>query len=139
MKTYLTKIIACAIIISTCFSCTVEPVSNDVINPEINSSDLTLADPCNGNNPRARLTNNGSINFDLEILTLDGILLNHEYNITPGSSTSWLHFVPGEVIFSVTNTSIEDEKLVYEMLTCMEFDMEIDIDNKLTDAEPIQL
>jgi hypothetical protein len=139
MKTNLTKIIACAIIMSTCFSCTVESVDNNVINPELNSADLTLADPCSGNNPRARLTNNGSINFDLEILTLDGILLNHEYNITPGSSTSWLHFVPGEVIFSVTNNSIEDEKLVYEMLTCMEFDMEIDVDNQLTDAEPIQL
>ena len=137
MKTYLTKAIACAIVLTTCFSCSIEPIDN----PQsiTITSEESLLDPCTGVNPTARLTNNGDVNFDLEIYTIDGILLNHEYNIAPGSASTWKSFVPGETMFSVTNSTYEDEKVIYTMNTCMEFDMEIGVDNKLTSATPVTL
>ena len=139
MKTYLTKAVTFVMVLSTCLSCTVESAEDSNFNlnsEEISVEASAMNEPCNGDNPKARLTNNGTTNFDLEIYTIDGILLNHEYNVAPGSSTSWLYFVPGETIFSVTSTTVEDSKVHFPMGTCMEFEMEIGEDNLLTDSVP---
>lgn len=141
MKTYLTKAIASAIVITLFFNCSIESIDNSVNALNVNQSELddsTPVDPCIGQDPKARLTNNGSVIFDIEIYSLDGVLLNHEYSIAPGETTAWKPFVSGETMFSVSNSVVADEKVVYTMGTCMEFDMEIGADNKLTAAVPVQ-
>lgn len=141
MKTYLTKAIAFAIIITSCFSCSIESIDDSTNAFTINDSvaeDLPL-DPCVGESPKARLTNNGTITFDLEIYNLSGELLSYENNITPGEISSWQTLVSDETVFSVSNTLIPDDKVMYTMNTCMVFEMEIGPDNKLTGAVPVQL
>lgn len=138
----LLKTIALVIVLTTCYNCTTESVDN-IQEELIANSDVSVLDApnvaCSGTIPQARLTNNGTVPFNLEIYSMEGTLLNHEYNITPGNTTSWKPFIEGETLFSVTNDTFEDEKVIYTMGTCMEFDMEIGIDNKLTSATPEQL
>ncbi|WP_299229275.1 hypothetical protein [uncultured Psychroserpens sp.] len=137
----LLKAIAFAVVISTCYNCSVESIDNseeiaNISEPIVQDEALN---PCVGANPTARLTNNGNVSFDLEIFTIGGDLLNHEYNVMPGNVSSWKSFAPGEVIIAISSTVTNDFKIVYEMDPCMEFDLEIGIDNLLIDSVPTQL
>ncbi len=116
-------------------SCSVEQI--EMSDQSVENLQPLYSQDCSDQDPKARLTNNGTVNFNLEILSIDGILLNSEYNIQPGSVTSWKYFPQGEILFSIDNSNFQDEKVVYIMNTCMEFDMEIGSDNLLTNAVPI--
>ena len=138
MKTNLTKALALALALNLCFSCTVDPVNDSEIEtPQFQQS--IASNPCNDEDPVARLTNNGTVTFHLEIYSMDGVLLNHEYDITPGSTTSWKSFESGETLFSVTNSSFTDFKEVIVMDNCTQLDMEIDGNNILISTTPEQL
>lgn len=130
--------VAAATMALTSFNCSVEPV--DYIEQEINLSEDEISfetnDPCVGSNPEARITNNGTVPMNLDILDDSGNVVGFVHNLLPGNTSSWISFPPGEVMFSVSNDFVEDEKVIYEMTTCMIFDMEVDPDNKLTSAEP---
>jgi hypothetical protein len=118
-------------------SCSTEQV--EINTQSVENFQYLDSQDCTDQDPKARLTNNGTVNFNLEILSIDGVLLNSEYNIQPGSVTSWKYFAEGEILFSIDNSIFQDEKVIYIMNTCMEFDMEIGSDNLLTNAVPIQL
>jgi len=118
-------------------NCSVEEF--EIPNQSIENLQLFDSLDCTDQDPKARLTNNGTMSFDLEIHSMDGMLLYLEHNILPGSITSWNSFPSGEIQFSIENSNIQDEKVVYTMNTCMEFDMEIGSNNMLTSAIPVQL
>ncbi len=145
MKPNLTnKAIAFAIVFTTFFNCSIESIDNSqseslIVQEEIQT--VTESTTCSGSNPTARITNNGTVIVDFEILTIDGTLLDSEYSLAPGESSSWKTFDQGDIIFSITNEdpNINDLKVAYNMSACMEFDMEIGPDNLLTTATPESL
>lgn len=135
MKTLL-KYIASAILLLALLNCTSEPLSNE--NPEIIETQTALdVNACVGENPEARITNNGTVPIDLDILNENGDVVGFVHNLAPGNTSNWLSFLPGEILFAVSNDFFEDEKVVYTMAICMTFDMEVDGANTLTSAVPI--
>ena len=70
MKTYLTKAIAFAIVITTCYNCSVESVNN--IDSESNNviqinEPLEVDDVCVTQEPQAKMTNNSLLNANFEV------------------------------------------------------------------------
>jgi hypothetical protein len=112
------------------FGCTSEQINSDSL------SDFEANDDCVGVNPQVRITNNGDVNFDLDVFGDQG-LVGFVHNIAPGETSTWITFDAGEMLFSVSNDSYEDEKVIHHMTTCMEFNMEIGSDNQLTSAVPV--
>lgn len=135
---YLLKNIACAILLLSVFNCTTEPVGN---NQELNttqSQESTLDDYCSGQSPKARITNNGTVNVNLEIFNEAGSLIGHDYGVTPGQTSDWSTFATGVTTFVVSNVN-SDKIIVIDMDTCMAYDMVIGTNNQLTSDQPIHL
>lgn len=137
----LLKTIALAICISTCFSCSVEPI--DSSNPELNISEefqeTADVNVCTSNDPEVRITNNGTVAINLHVINGTDATVASVTNLLPGEVSSWLSFETGEMLFSVTNDVVQDIKVTYTMDTCMIFDMEVDSNNELTSTVPQQL
>lgn len=140
---YLLKSFAYALVMFTFFNCATESVDSNLeenlLTPAVQqelepSSDTT----CNGYDPKARLANHGTIDFDLEIYDESGALLNAEYGIEPGSFTVWTTFPPGEITFVVGNANAQ-KIVVIDMGTCMAYDMLIGENNQLSSDQPIYL
>jgi hypothetical protein len=144
MKNLLKNTIACAIVMTTCFSCSVEPIESEQLEESValnNSTTPNTQDPCSGQDPQARITNNGTVAVTLQIATLEGVVLHTVQDLAPGNASSYLMFAEGDTIFSIekNTTGINDEKVVYAMGECMSFDIEVDTDNLLTTAVPVVL
>lgn len=134
--------IACAILLLTVFNCTTESVDNTQELSEITQSQETNAvasvTTCNGQNPKAKITNNGSIDVNLEIYNESGVLVGHEYGIEPGGHSDWMTFVVGETSFVVSNVNA-DKVIVLDMDTCMTYEMVVGTNNQLTSDVPTSL
>ena len=132
--------VALATMVLTSFNCSDEPIGyteqelNIIFDNDI-STEANNVD-CVGSNPEARITNNGTVPMNLDILDQDDNVVGFVHNLLPGDTSSWIAFPPGEILFSVSNDFFEDEKVVYVMNTCMIFDMEVAADNNLSSAEP---
>jgi hypothetical protein len=144
MKNLLKYTLACAIVMTTCFSCSVESIENEQLEDSFvieNSVTPNTQDPCTGQDPQARITNNGTVSVTLRIVTVEGVVLHTVQDLAPGNNSSYLMFAEGDVIFDVSKntTGISDEKVVYSMGECTSFDIEVDTDNYLTNAVPQNL
>ncbi len=139
---YLLKNIACAIVLLTVFNCATEPVDNSQeLSQTTQSQDSNSVAPavtCNGQSPKARITNNGTIDVNLEIYNESGVLVSHEYGVEPGEHSDWKTFVTGETTFVVSNVNA-DKIIVLDMDTCMIYDMIVGDNNQLTSSQPTDL
>ena len=134
----LLKTIAFAILLTTLYNCTSEPLDDfdqEQILIENVQQPADVAN-CSGDNPEARITNNGSVSVDLDIFNEDGDIVGFVHNLAPGNTSNWISFPPGDILFAVSNDTYEDEKVVYTMTTCMIFDMEFESDNSLSGQTP---
>ncbi|NQX86459.1 MAG: hypothetical protein HRT67_11255 [Flavobacteriaceae bacterium] len=138
----LRKIMIATIVIFMMSACSIEPL--DTENSSIDSENATanqsnqsneVDDGCVDANPRVRLTNNGQVNYDLDVY-IGNTQLGSVHDILPGETTEWIIISEGEILFAVSNDTYMDEKVLYDMTLCMEFDMEIGVDNQLTSAVP---
>lgn len=136
MKNLLKNTIACAIVMTTCFNCSVESVEEQSFETPINQNVL-----CVDQDPQARITNNGTISITLQIATLDGTILHTVQDLAPGNTSSYLTFAPSDIIFNVikNTTGVTDDKVVFTMGQCMSFDMEVDSSNALVGNSPSNL
>lgn len=149
MKNLLNKAIACAIVMTTCFNCSVEPIENNQFEMPLKASLETeeiqvsqdIQDPCSGQDPQARITNNGTTTVTLEIANMEGTILHTVADLAPGAVSGYLTFAPDDIIFNVSKDAINvmDEKVSHNMSTCMSFDMEVGADNNLVPSNPINL
>ena len=140
MKTNLLKAVALAIVMTSFFNCSVEPTDEleNTVPTEALIIQQTLVDPvsCSGQNPRARLTNNGTIPFDFKILDLNGIVIESEDNVMPGVTSDWKTFPDGQFIFAISNVNFFGEKVSYAMDFCTELNLEINVNNQFAEAQP---
>ena len=122
----------------TIFSCTTETVDN--FESEIiieNDPVLQANDACDDSIPEARITNNGTVAINLDIINEDDEVVGFVHNLLPGNTSSWISFQPGEILFSVSNdTHVRDVKVVHNMTTCMIYDIVVESDNELSDDGP---
>ncbi|MDG5491534.1 hypothetical protein [Psychroserpens sp. SPM9] len=141
MKNLLKNTIACVIVMTSCFNCSVESIENDQLEASMLESSALQLDPCSNQDPQARITNNGTVPVTLEIATIDGTILHTVVDLAPGSVSGYLTFASDDIIFNVSKntTGITDEKVTHTMEQCMSFDMEVDTDNYLIDTVPVSL
>ena len=122
-------------------SCTVEPT--DVVvtasDSETSSPDAIFDTNCANDLPKTRMINNGTINFDLQVINIAGVSELTISSIGPGTTTNWNDFNVGEVLFAVSNNEalVNDEKVVLQMDTCMGYEIVIDSNNEITSLTPI--
>lgn len=110
--------------------------SERIDSENLSASDIN--DDCVGVNPQVRITNNGDVNYNLDVFDEQG-LVGFVHNITPGETSTWITFSEGEMFFAVSNDTYEDKKVLYFMSTCMEFNMEIGTNNELTSAVSVNV
>ena len=138
MKNLLKNAIAYAIVLTTCYNCSVESIELEQFQE---SQFETPNIQCTNQDPQARLTNNGTVDITLQIVTIDGVILHTVQDLAPGLSSGYLTFASGDIIFNVSKntTGIDDEKVVHTMNQCMSFDIEVGTDNYLTGSVPQNL
>lgn len=145
MKNLLKRAIVCAIVMTTCFNCSDEPIENNQFESSFETENPLAfqdsQDPCADQDPQARLTNNGTSEVTLEIANMDGTMLHTVEDLAPGDSSGYLTFAPDNIIFNVTKTAfgVGDDKIIFEMDTCMSFDMEVGADDNLIPSTPVNL
>jgi hypothetical protein len=91
---------------------------------------LTSCDECDGENPRARIVNNGSETASVQIKTSGGNTENIN-NVDGGASSEYKSYDAGEVTFTI---AFDKEDIVEKvnMQACYEYDVVINSDNKIT-------
>jgi len=110
--------------------------TNEVVQQIENS--VASDSSCTNQDPKARITNNGTTNVDLEIYNVNGDLVGHEYSVEPGHHSDWIEFSCGETTFLVS-TGSADKLVVINMGTCMMYDMEVGSNNQLVSNQAVQL
>ena len=127
-------------VMTTCFNCSVEPIENSQTETlsiqEIAISNQAAAMNCNGSNPKARISHNGTLPADYEIYDASGAFIGAAYDVMPGSISDWITFPAGNVIFNITIDSMSDQKVGFSMETCTELNMQLDSNNELMDVQP---
>jgi hypothetical protein len=138
----LLKAIACAIVVSTCYNCSVE--SADSIQDELLVSQEATADfvlpevQCANQDPQAVLTNNSLLSADFEVFDQFGLLMTHAYGVSAGDTSPTLTFPDGITTF-VVSTLNSTKEIKIDMGNCMSYEVVINEFNQLNTDVPIQL
>lgn len=89
---------------------------------------------CKGEDPRARVVNNGSQSVSVHIQTSGGNTVNIN-NIDAGMSSEYQSFAPGAVDYTITvgnGNNSNDYQTSVTMEECFEYDIQIDENNQIT-------
>ena len=88
---------------------------------------------CKNEDPRARVVNSGTVQVDVHIETT-GNTVNIN-NVQPGTSTEFVSYAPGYVLFRITvgsgGSAVDYESNVL-MEECFEYDIVLSSDNIIT-------
>jgi hypothetical protein len=138
----LLKAFAYAIVVSTCYNCSTEPVEtiqeDSVITQDEVVSFDTPDDVCTNQDPQAVLTNNSLLAVDFEVFDQFGILITHAYGVGVGDASPVLTFPDGVVTF-IVSTSASTKEINIDMGNCMIYEVEIDENNQLNTDVPNSL
>ena len=85
---------------------------------------------CNGEDPSARIINNGSQIAGVQIKTSGGNTVNIN-NVAPGTSSPYSSYAAGQVTFTIKVNNIDYVKTV-DLSTCYQYDIAIDANNNIT-------
>jgi len=85
---------------------------------------------CKGEDPSARIINNGTYTASVQIKTSGGYTVNIN-NVDPGTASPYTSYAPGEVTFTITVNSNEYVKTV-NLSQCYYYDIAIDNANNIT-------
>jgi hypothetical protein len=85
---------------------------------------------CKGEDPRARIINNGTNKASVQIKTSGGNTVNIN-DVDPGTSSGYSSYAAGQVTFTIKVNSIDYVKTV-DMSKCYDYDIAIDGNNNIT-------
>lgn len=91
------------------------------------------SDACDGEEPRARIVNNGSDKASVQIKTSGGNTENIN-NIETGTMSDWRSFAAGETEFTVVVTGSTDTLVLVTMLECYEYSINISSADQVTSS-----
>ncbi|WP_143434683.1 hypothetical protein [Hymenobacter roseosalivarius] len=102
--------------------------------PLLVSSLLALAasgcKKCEDEDPRARITNNGSQRASVQVQTTGGNTVNLN-NVDPGTSSDYASYAAGQATFTLKINNVDYTKVV-EVVKCHEYTIAIDRANGIT-------
>ena len=85
---------------------------------------------CKNEDPRARITNNGTQKASVQVKTSGGNTININ-NVDPGTSSAYASYAPGEVTFTIVVSNASYVKTT-TISQCYEYDIAIDQANVIT-------
>lgn len=85
---------------------------------------------CKGEDPRARIINNGTQKASVQVKTSGGNTININ-NVDPGTSSDYANYSPGQVTFTITVSNVNYVKTT-DISTCFQYDIAIDRANVIT-------
>ena len=85
---------------------------------------------CKGEDPRARITNNGTQKASVQVKTSGGNTVNIN-NVDPGTSSDYANYAPGQVTFTITVSNVNYVKTT-DISTCFQYDIVIDRANVIS-------
>lgn len=85
---------------------------------------------CSGEDPRARITNNGTQKASVQIKTSGGNTVNIN-NVDQGTSSPYNTYAAGQTTFTIKVNNIDYVK-TFDMSKCYEYDIAIDVNNNIT-------
>jgi hypothetical protein len=94
------------------------------------SVSMTSCKKCKGEDPSARIINNGIEKASVQIKTSGGNTVNIN-NVDPGTASPYSSYASGEVVFTITVSTINYVDTVL-MSQCYDYDISIDANNKIT-------
>ena len=114
-------------------ACTSDSVHNDILSETVEVENFQLTEFCSNQDPTTRVVNNGTVTFDLLVTNADGTFLAELPNILSNTTTSWVSFPEGDIVFSLTSNdpSVSDTDVVLKMGTCMVYEIEVDSNNQI--------
>ena len=123
----------------TILRCSVQPIEleESFMQNSTNPSNFT----CTDSNPEARLINNGTISYRLRIFSPDLTNIIQIINIDPGTTTNWISFPAGDILFAIDNNSagVTDIKTEVTMQNCEIFELVILQDNTMLPSTPTSI
>lgn len=138
----LLKAIAYAIVISTCYNCSVESaetIQDESIVSQVETNAFDMPDVlCTNQDPQAVLTNNSLLSVDFEVFDQFGLLMTHAYGVPAGNVSPTLTFPDGVTTF-VISTSASSKEIEIDMGNCMIYEVVINENNNLDTDVPNQL
>ena len=138
----LLKAIAYAIVISTCYNCSVESaetIQDESIVSQVETNTFDMPDVlCTNQDPQAVLTNNSLLSVDFEVFDQFGLLMTHAYGVPAGNVSPTLTFPDGVTTF-VISTSASFKEIEIDMGNCMIYEVVINENNNLDTDVPNQL
>lgn len=132
--------ILCLILLFSACTASIEDYTTESNSDFENTIDSTL-NPCDNEDPKTRVINNGTVAFDLVVLQDDGSAVVTILNIPANSTTSWASFSEGELLFALNcfDQNVNDDKVLLQMDNCTAFEIEIDSNNQIVSYVPIVL
>lgn len=85
---------------------------------------------CKGEDPAARIINNGTHKASVQIKTSGGNTVNIN-NVDPSTTSEYSSYAAGETTFTITVSNI-DYVTVVNMSDCFDYDIAIDQNNNIT-------
>lgn len=91
---------------------------------------LNSCKKCKGEDPRAKITNNGTQTASVQIKTSGGSTVNIN-NVDPSTSSAYSSYAAGQVTFTIKVNSTDYVKII-DMTNCYDYDIAIDANNNIT-------
>ena len=85
---------------------------------------------CKGENPNARIINNGTSNASVQVKTSGGNTININ-NVASGTASAYASYAAGDVTFTITVSTVNYVKTV-NVSQCYNYDIAIDASNNIT-------
>lgn len=90
----------------------------------------SCSEECEGENPRARIVNNGTTTVDVQIKTSDGNTVNIN-GVDQNSISEYKSYVAGDITFNVSIDKVSKE-IKTTVANCYEYDFIIDENDSLS-------
>ena len=101
-----------------------------IVSLGILSLSLNSCNDCDGENPRARIINNGTNEVSVQIKTSEGNTVNIN-NVGAGITSDYKSYSAGKITFTISVSKVDYVKDV-DMSSCYEYDIKIDSNNIIT-------
>ncbi|MFD3002417.1 hypothetical protein ACFS7Z_18745 [Pontibacter toksunensis] len=94
------------------------------------SISFSSCDKCDGEQPRARIINNGTKEASVQIKTTGGNTENLN-NVPAGATSDFRNYAAGAITFTIAVDKAVREEVV-QMSECYEYDITVDTNNNIT-------
>lgn len=129
---YLLKLSVSICLLFSVSSCTVDSLEDAMDERSIDASAVAPNQACSNQDPKSKLTNNGTVAFTFQILDSNNNLIEL-LEVAPGVTSAWISFSEGDTVFNLASntTGVSDDKVFINMTNCSEVEIIVNSVNQI--------